>query len=129
MPRIFTGHCYSLNHPNEQHPLTLLTHLLLLPLRTPLPLILQELPLLIRTHSFEPIVSHLLFLLLTFQTPLVGFLVVACFSELLLFIFACGLDLAPHLRTEVGVFCKQVWKAQEVGEYWESGLVGGCLRP
>lgn len=118
---------FSRSFSNQSHDLGLAAHLFLLSLHSSLPLVLQELPLLFCTHAFEPVVPHLLFLFLAFQSSLLGFLLIICFSKLLLFFLTRGLNLTPHFRTKAGVLSEQIRKAQEVGEDWESGFVGRNL--
>lgn len=104
--------------------LSLPTHLLLLLLPSPLSLLFQEIPLVLCAHAFQPIVSHLLFLLLALESPLLRFLLVALLSQLLLFFLANGTDLAADFGTEMGVLREEVGKAQKVAKNGETGLVG-----
>ena len=90
-----------ISHPSS----CLLTHLLLLLLRPPLPLLLQEIPLLLRTHTLQPVIPHLLFLLLRLQPPLIRLLLITSLPYLLLLLFPRGLDLASHFWAEVRLFC------------------------
>ena len=94
---------YQRKFAQKSQILSLPTHFLFLSFCTSLPLIFQILSLFFRTHTFEPIISHLLFFLLRLRPPLVHLFVVICFSDFLLFFVARGFNLAPHLGPEVRV--------------------------
>lgn len=101
-----------------RHPLPLLP----LPL---LPLPFQKLPLLLRAHPLQLPLPHFLLLPIALQLPLFRLFVLVDPSELGDFGLARRADFAQHFGAEVCGADEEVGQAQEVGEEWEGGGVGG----
>lgn len=120
-PRIQPNTALPLSSASIPTTSSLPTQLLLLLLPTPLPLLLQEIPLVLRAHALQPVIPHLLLLLLAPQPPLLRLLLVAQLPQLLLLFFAHGADLAQHFGTEMGVLREEIGEAEEVGEDGEGG--------
>ena len=95
-------------------------HLFLLLLLPLLPLPLQKLSLVLCAHILQPIITHLLLLLLAVQSSLFRFLALIGPFKLVDLLFTLVAKLPLDLCAEVRAGCKGVWKAEEVIEDGQS---------
>lgn len=94
--------------------------LLLIPL---LPLPLQELSLLLCTHSLQLLIPSLLSLLVSLHPPLLRLLHLVDFTQLAYFFLPRRAQLSEHFGAVVGVGSECVGETEEVVEYWQGAVV------